>query len=270
MHQLNLERAHSSSNARPPKIPSTRCAALQGSFRQLYFHAHTHHGSIQLTPLGTCPWIFPKSLIIRKSTAWWQFPHSHCGSESWQVQVLSSTRDQTLWDFLWFSKKTPFHIDQKSSPPRCTFRGAWWKKYRDQLFCQAESFMSLRYFQKVKLRSLMDFLNTSLHKTVMSSSVTQHWWRSRTSRFFKLAKWAAESLKPPPISLLHEMSNFLSSARCCKAVPETEKATSWSLAATGAQVRALASIYFNVKLCPRYCRQSSWAKLQCIITADTQ
>lgn len=144
------------------------------------------------------------------------------------------------------------------------------KKYWDRLFCQAESFMSLRYFQKVKLRSLMDFLNTSLHKTVMSSSVTQHWWRSRTSRFFKLAKWAAESLKPPPISLLHEMSNFLSSARCCKAVPETEKATSWSLAATRAQVRALAPIYFNVKLCPRYCRQSSWTKLQCIITADTQ
>lgn len=115
----------------------------------------------------------------------------------------------------------------------------------------------------------MDFLNMSLHKTVMSSSVTQHWWRSRTSRFFKLAKWAVEALKPPPISLLHEMSNFLSSARCCKAVSEMGKGTGWSLAATTAQVRALAFIYFNVKVCTRYCRQSSWAKLQCIITADT-
>lgn len=144
------------------------------------------------------------------------------------------------------------------------------KKYWAQLFCQTESFMSLRYFQKTKPRLLVNFLNMSLHKTVMSSSVTQHWWRSRTSRFFKLAKWAVEALKPPPISLLHEMSNFLSSARCCKAVSEMQEGTHWSLAATTAQVRALASIYFNVKVCTRYCRQSSWAKLQCIITADIQ
>lgn len=167
-------------------------------------------------------------------------------------------------------QKNPFHIDQESSPPHCIFRAAWWKKYWAQLFCQAESFMSLRYFQKTKPRFLINFLNMSLHKTVVSSSVTQHWWRSRTSRFFKLAKWAVEALKPPPISLLHEMSNFLSSARCCKAVSETQKGTGWSLAATTAQVRALAFIYFNVKVCTRYCRQSSWAKLQCIITADTQ
>lgn len=96
----------------------------------------------------------------------------------------------------------------------------------------------------------------SLHRTVTSSSATQHWWRSRTWRFFKLAKWAVASLKPPPISLLHDMSNFLSSARYCKAVSEREKGTCWSPAATTAQVMALAFVYFNVQVCTRYCRLS--------------
>lgn len=109
----------------------------------------------------------------------------------------------------------------------------------------------------------------SLHKTVTSSSVTQHWWRSRTSRFFKLAKWAAASLKLPPISLLHDMSNFLSSARCCKAASEMEKAACWSLAAATAQITALVFIYFNVKVCTSYWSQSSYTKLPCINTADT-
>lgn len=49
-----------------------------------------------------------------------------------------------------------------------------------------------------------------------------------------------------------------------------EKGTCWSLAATIAQVMALAFIYFKLKVCPRYCRQSSQTKLQRIITADTQ
>jgi len=53
---------------------------------------------------------------------------------------------------------------------------------------QAEPLMPWRYFQKSKPTFLMDFPNMSLHKMVMSASVMQHWWRSRTSRFFKLAK----------------------------------------------------------------------------------
>lgn len=113
------------------------------------------------------------------------------------------------------------------------------------------------------------FLKMSLHKTATSSSVTQHWWRSRTSRFFKLAKWAVESLKPPPISLLHDMSNFLSAVRCCKAASEKEMTASWSLTATIARATASTVIYFNVKFCTKYWKQSFQTELQHIITADT-
>lgn len=167
-------------------------------------------------------------------------------------------------------QQRPIPYWSRNLSPTLHFQSCLMKKVLRSAFLPGRTFYVFEYFQKAKLRSLMCFHNMSLHKAVMSSSVTQHWWRSRTSRFFKLAKWVVEALKPPPISLLHEMSNFLSSARCCKAVSEMEKGTSSSLAATTAQVRALASLYFNVKVCRRYCRQSSWAKLQCIITADTQ
>lgn len=203
-----------------------------------------------------CFWTFPKLLILSNRIWGWFLP-SHHGSESWQFEALSSAWDRPLWDFFWYRKNPPLHIDQGSYPLSCTSRAASQKMNWDLLDCVTQNLLCLWSIFRSKNHTFLNhFLKTSLHKTVTSSSVTQHWWRSRTSRFFKLAKWAAESLKPPPISLLHDMSNFLSAVRCCKAVSEKETTAGWSLTATIARVTASTFIYFNVRFCTKYRRHS--------------
>lgn len=52
---------------------------------------------------------------------------------------------------------------------------------------------------------------------ITSPAVSEHRWRSRTSRCSNVANWAGESSKPPPSSLLQERSRFLSSPKYLKA-----------------------------------------------------